>query len=644
LVADGDRPEQTTSDGTTEVEWQFDALDLRPVERWLAGLPVGQLAAVARGGPALTALAAPTRRLVDRYLDTDDWRIHRAGFVLRVRRRGRHDEVTLKDTRPADPDGLRRRLEVTEPLPPGGLAELGDEGPVGWRVAAVAGNRPLGTVLEVRTRRRPFTLRAGDDEVAELALDETVLAAGPGERPAQLRRVEVEVDPAWAERLAPVVEELRAACGLRPAALSKFEAGLLALGLDVPGLPELGPTAVTEDATLGDLAYAVVRRHLRVMLAHEPGTRLGEDPEDLHDMRVATRRLRAAIDMFADVLPARAEHFRAELRWLAAVLGAVRDLDVQLGRLDELESWTATWGGDGDAGASPLEELRSLLVDERTAARRDLLVALDEPRYARLVTGLVTMVRPGAARRVPLARSPAVLTVPDSVLARHKGAVKAARRAKRTGQPADYHRLRIRCKRLRYALEFTSDLYGNRAERFVRRLTRLQDGLGLMQDAEVAMGRLFELATRDGSGLGPAAVFAMGGVAERYRNEAHELLDGMPRRLAALRAEEWHDLARVMEQRRVHAAAGLPPPRPLRPTAVTPAAPAAAGTESTDAPAAQEPPTEPTTVPGPPTVPPALTPPVPFPRPEAAGPPERPHDDVDHAGRDGHPSGDARPG
>ncbi len=123
-----------------EIEWQFDALDLRPVERWLATLPT--LAIETGDGGTITALAKPPRRLVDSYRDTDDWRIARAGFVVRTRRRGRHDEVTLKDNRPAEGSGLRQRLEVTEVLPPSGLDGLGDDGPVGRRLRAIVGGAP----------------------------------------------------------------------------------------------------------------------------------------------------------------------------------------------------------------------------------------------------------------------------------------------------------------------------------------------------------------------------------------------------------------------------------------------------------------------------------------------------------------------
>ena len=101
--------------------------------------------------------------------------------------------------------------------------------------------------------------------------------------------------------------------------------------------------------------------------AKEPGTRLGEDPEELHDMRVATRRLRAALSLFEAVLPVRAQVFREELGWLARLLGTVRDLDVQLEGLAVLSSpadvHTAADGRD------PLVELAALLGREREAAR-----------------------------------------------------------------------------------------------------------------------------------------------------------------------------------------------------------------------------------------------------------------------------------
>src|SRR5579875_2904534 len=548
-AAEGGGPVVATSVDpvATEVEWQFDAPDLRPVERWLAELPTRAFA----GTPRLTVLAKPPRRLVDRYLDTADWRIGRAGFVLRTRRRGRSVELTMKELRPADPAGLRRRLEITESLP-SGLDALGPGGPVGRRVRAVAGTRPLVQVLEVRTRRQPFSLRADGQELAEVALDDTTIAVGAPHPPARLRRVEVEVAPGWVGALEEVVADLRRAADLRPAALSKFEAGLAACGVPVPGPPDTGPLDVPAGATLGDLAFSVVRRQLREVLAHEPGTRLGEDPEQLHDMRVATRRLRAALELFSGALPARAAALRDELAWIARQLGAVRDLDVQLEELRELAGATA------HPDAAPLAHLVALLETVRDEARRGLLESLDSARWERLTAALLALARHGPGGRAREAGTPAALAVPALLAARHRPTPRAARRARRTGTGEDFHRVRIGAKRLRYSVEFTAPLYGDAATRFAQELAGLQELLGTMHDAEVAAARLRSLATREAGPLGPLpaeTVFVMGGIAARAARRARRLRRTAPKRLRVLGGRGWQDLRTEVDAARRRAEA-----------------------------------------------------------------------------------------
>jgi len=574
-MADQALQEAAAAGDDVEVEWQFDALDLRPVERWMAALPGLPLAGES-ATLSLTALAKPAVRQVDRYLDTEDWRIARAGLVLRTRRKGRREEATLKDSRPADAGGLRRRLELTESLPPDGIAALGSDGPVGRRLQAMVGNRSLHQVLEIRTRRRAFSLRIDGEDVAELALDETTIVGDSGARPAHLRRVEVEVVHRWVAALEPAVGDLRDGCGLQPATLSKFEAGLLALGITIPGLPDLGSTAVSSESSMGELAYAVLRRHLVVLLARESGTRLGEDIEELHDMRVATRRLRAAIDMFGTVLPVRIQGLRGELGWLAAALGEVRDLDVQLEHMDNMGEWSIAWA-TSEVAEDPLVHLRQLLVDQRSEVRRHLLVALDSARYQRLLKGFISLVVQGPSRRSAVAGVPAVIAVPDLVAHRHRSVLKAAKRARKSGVASDFHRLRIRAKRLRYSLEFSAGLYGGSTDRFVRRMARLQDALGLMQDAEVATQQLVATTAEHGSDLPPLTIFAMGSVAERYRDEAADLLASMPRRLKVLNGKEWIALDELMTARREEAVAAAPTPRPrVRPTPPSGAEPASA--------------------------------------------------------------------
>ena len=298
------------------------------------------------------------------------------------------------------------------------------------------------------------------------------------------------------------MEQLRTTCGLQPARLSKFEAGLLALGEEIPGTPDLGPTDVSPGSTMGELAFAVLRRQLAVLRAKEPGTRLGEDPEELHDMRVATRRLRAALSLFDGVLPVRAQVFREELGWLGRLLGAVRDLDVQLQGLADMSASVADWSaGARPDDHDPLAELAALLERERDAARTDMLSGLDSVRWDRLAKGLTAMAQQGPARRSLATRVPAEIGLPDLVAARHDKVAKAAKRAKRSGVVTDFHAcasVASACA-TRSSSAATSTAGGPPASS--AQLTVLQDELGEMQDAEVAS----HAAGRPGHRRGPPA-------------------------------------------------------------------------------------------------------------------------------------------
>jgi CHAD domain-containing protein len=555
-----------------EIEWQFDALDLRPAERWLASLATGS-ASVGESGP-VSSIAHPTVIQDDLYLDTEDWRIAQAGYVLRVRTAKSKREVTLKAlTGSAVGNGSvpKHRREVNEALVGNATGWIEAGGPVGWRVSALIGRRPLHQVLALQTRRRPFVLLVGDEEVAEVALDETAISIDD-QNPMRLLRVEVEVQTPWVEILGPLVEDLQRSSGLAPAALSKFEAGVLARGYVIPIPADLGPTAITPDTTIGALADAVVRRQLGSLLVHEAGTRLGEDIEELHDMRVATRRLRAALGVFSEILPPQFGALAPELAWLAEILGFVRDLDVQLARLDNAPEWHGVWAS-GPPGATPVDELRGVMTREREGARTVLLHALDSPRYERLTSSLLALAQQGAGQRSVAGHLPATVAVPGLVGQRHRAAVKAARRARRSGEPADFHRLRIRCKRLRYALEFVQEVYGDPAGQFIRRMARLQDLLGGLQDCEVLMDRLHSLAIGAQPPLSRASVFLMGTVAEDSRHEAAALLVRARSRVRVLTGDEWQRMSLVLDRLRVAdepRSAGAPE-RPINETStVTP--------------------------------------------------------------------------
>ena len=540
-----------------EMEWQFDALDLRPVERWLSAPEQWQEATGVDVAPDGSTVE------VDLYLDTDDWRFRRAGYAQRLRRVGRRRraEATLErlDSVASNGRALRVRRALSEDIESSEPAALlGSHGEVGDRARAVAGRKPLLSLFEIRTRRRLFVLTVDGLPPAELSLEETAIRGADGEPPARLRRVAIDAVESVLPRLARFVERLQADCALQPTRLSAYEAGLLAGDLRPAAAERFGSTRIDPEQPIGAVALAVLRRHFTALLAKEPGTRLGDDIEELHDMRVASRRLRAALSLFADVLPSAALDAREDLAWLGRVLGAVRDLDVQL---EQLDVWLAELP---EPDRAALEQLVVLLRGRRNDARALLLEALDSRRYEALVSRFGRVLRGRPTRRNDASAQPALAVAPDLIEARFRRVRALGKRIGRSSPAGDYHRLRIRCKRLRYALEFLSDLYPGQAEPLLRRLTELQDVLGLHQDADVAIERLRTLARDHADELDTATIFAMGEIAERHRREMIDLRRRFPSAYARATGKRWTSLVEVLERRRpsVRPAAAAPSPDP----------------------------------------------------------------------------------
>ena len=512
-----------------EVEWQFDADDLGPVEDWLKEHP---------SASGFAILPEATRELSDTYYDTEDWRFYRAGYALRVRRDGKDVEATMKSLAPAE-SGLRRRREISEPLRSGGPKTLVKaRGPVGERLRALVGARELRRLFEVRTRRQVFELRPDDyPSVGEVALDSSEFSSKGGES-THLRRVEIEVDADPGDGASTFVDELRGSLGLRPAGVSKFEAGISASGLRPDGAPELGSTEIDAALSAGEVAFAILRRHFATMLDNEPGVRLGEDPEDLHDMRVATRRLRATLKLYADFLPKRAGRFERDLRWVAGSLGEVRDLDVHLERL----AGEASEGGCGES----LEGIIAALEERRGEARLRMLEMLDSSRYQRLLSGLAGMLRRG---RSPASTEPILQAAPALVRRRHKKVRRAAEGLSEHSPPEDLHDLRKKGRRLRYALEPLQGIYGKPAQRMVELLKELQDDLGEYQDLVVAAEMLREEGV-SGS-LPPQTIFSMGSMAARHARDAAIIRAAVPgsRPFRAFsKGKEWKNLRKTMKK------------------------------------------------------------------------------------------------
>jgi CHAD domain-containing protein len=257
----------------------------------------------------------------------------------------------------------------------------------------------------------------------------------------------------------------------------------------VPALHPLAPLEQRED----DALQRVLRDYAQELADRERGARLGVDPEELHKQRVATRRLRSLLRSTRPQLadPQRARWLRDELRWLGALLGEVRDRDVQIdyliGELGTIEE-AAAFGG-----------ILELLDGEREEAKKTLRAAFDSPRYRMLVRELD---RPPGLRE-----GERLETAAEAEYERLRRAVK---RLGREPKDDELHRVRIRAKRARYATEAIGGRSG-----VVARAKELQDVLGEHQDATVAEERIRELVAQV-RGTGRTAL-AAGRLIERQR-------------------------------------------------------------------------------------------------------------------------------
>jgi CHAD domain-containing protein len=290
------------------------------------------------------------------------------------------------------------------------------------------------------------------------------------------------------------------------------------------------PQPLVPDEPMSEASRKVLALHFAKMLANEEGTRLGEDIEALHNMRVATRRMRTAFQLFAPYFKAKAlKPLGKGLRRTGRTLGAVRDLDVLLEKAHAF------------AAGLPAEQaptFKPLLVEwrgRREIARGRLLEYLDGRPYRRFVTDFDAFVATSGAGAltVPVGDPTPIQVrhiVPQLILARYE--IVRAYETVVPGPLPTMHALRIECKHLRYALEFFRDVLGPEAPTLIRQVVNMQDLLGELQDAHVAEGLLTEFLERQRD-KGPRAedVSSLSGV-EAYlaaqRAKQAELLERFP--------------------------------------------------------------------------------------------------------------------
>ncbi len=490
-----------------EVEWQLACADLGSVRRWL--VDHGTI-------DGLVLEPRSSLQIFDTYLDTDDWRIHRAGFALRIRSGSGKSEATLKSLHSASAEVADRR-ELSETLENSESESIRQlVGPVGTRVHAVSGARELLPLFELRTSRQRFAIRREDEaeQLGEIALDETVISRPKGAPQTSIQRVEVEALTEAHEPLRSLVKTLRSDCGLEAASDTKYARGLKSVGLAPVPAPEFAPTAVEASMTIAEAALANLRRYMSDWHLHEPGARLGDDPEELHDLRVAGRRLDAVLRQFRSSLPASLLRIRPTLKTVLRALGHARDLDVAL---SELETFSRELP---KSDRESLEALNQNLLSERGRARARMLGVLDSVWVQKNLQELTSLLAASSAASQQSSPDLARSAAPKLIRRRYRKLRKGAELVTSDSTMEAYHAVRGQVKKLRYALEAVAVIYGKPADEMLRALRRWQEQLGVQQDAAVASRRLKALASAPPKDIPPDALFLMGRLAEHYSSAA----------------------------------------------------------------------------------------------------------------------------
>lgn len=257
-------------------------------------------------------------------------------------------------------------------------------------------------------------------------------------------------------------------------------------------------TALSADDTMGEAANKILCFHFQHMLYHEPGTRHGEDIEELHDMRVATRRMQAAFRVFGQYVDRkRLKPMRKGAQRACSVLGSVRDLDVFWEKTERYLK------GLPPEKQNDLMPLREVWEAEREKAREAMLAYLDSDGYVRFKEQSVELLNEPEAWELP------ALTDKGEAVPHRLRYVVPAVVYQRAAAVLAYdewvngpdislkrlHRLRIAGKRLRYALEFFEEVLAPQTGDLIKQMESLQDHLGDLQDAVVASELLRDFMT-----------------------------------------------------------------------------------------------------------------------------------------------------
>ena len=460
----------------------------REVETKL-GVPAGFVAPHLVDVAGVDRVAVRTLRLRASYWDSVDRRLARGGLTLRHRTGEGRPRWTLKTASAADAGLDREEISVAAPgtRVPETLQDL---------VTARLRGAELQPLAQVRTLRTTTLLFDAEGHELVEVVDDAVTVLRDGLVADGWHELEVERRPGAGKVAKRVLEALVKAGATE---VDQTPKGVRALaGTAAPELPE--PPVIR---SAGDLVRALLANGLRAVVTQDVAVRR-DQPDAVHQLRVACRRLRSDLRTFAQLCAdPRVDGLRDELSWLGDSLGTARDLEVLRERLHQRAD-------DGDRlDVRPVDALYET-AQQRAAVTG--LEALRSARYLALLQQLHDIATEPRLSDVALGSAKRVL--PALVEDAARRLEKAVRRLSLDAPDVSWHQARIKAKRARYAAEAAAPVLGPPS----KRAKKLQTSLGEHQDAVIAAERLLAVADEH-----PELAVLCARLAERERRVAHRV-------------------------------------------------------------------------------------------------------------------------
>ncbi len=460
------------------------------------------------------------------WLDTFDWRLHRAGLTLEcVTGRG-PAELVLSGT------AGERITAVANGTRFPALAEGLPCGPLRDRLAGLTSVRALLPAAKAASTVSEFRLCNTDDKTVAWLTVDLLHPAQPAaaDPPARLSLTAVRGYQAQADRIA-------ACLAARPGMFRGMPPPLDAVLATAGRAPEeyTNKVDVELSATMPaqEALAAVLLRLLDTLEANVAGTIRDIDTEFLHDLRVSVRRTRTALKLGASLLPdGLATEYAPEFKWLGDLTTPTRDLDVHL------LNFAADAAGLASASPADLGPFHDYLAGRRTVEQRRLARALRSARFTRLTAAW----RSTLTGLTPPRRGPEAAHAAARIIGRaHRRILTRGGAISSDSPPEKLHDLRKRCKELRYGLEFFASLHDPPAHRrAVRELKGLQDCLGTYQDCQVQQAEIRAIAAGllASGGVPATALLAMGEVAGHVGERERRARSEFSGRFAAFASRE----------------------------------------------------------------------------------------------------------